>query len=138
MVKGHSLRQEKHKVQNGATRNLRAGLERRKSRAQTLGMGNKVETTDKELALAVVGQMRDEVSLADIVRELEFIVAVREGLSELNENNDSVVIEKFEPKAPAWTVTIGRKRRGRQKRKGGGAETKAGDSLKSPAPSPNA
>ena len=97
-------------------------------------MGNKVEMTDKEIALEMLGRMRDEVSLNEIVHELEFIAAVRHGLSELNENNDSVAIEKFEPKAPAWTVTVGRKRRGRQKRKTSNAvKAKAGDSLKSPA-----
>ena len=129
-MKGHSLRQEKHKVQNGAARSSKGGLERRKSGAQTWGMSSEVELTDKEFAQELLRRMPDEVSLQDVVHELEFIVAVRQGLSELDENNDSVSIEKFEPKLPSWTVTIGRKRRGRQKRK-------AGDSLKPPAPSPS-
>ncbi|HET8782310.1 MAG TPA: hypothetical protein VFM63_07825 [Pyrinomonadaceae bacterium] len=73
--------------------------------------------TDKELVQELLGRMPDEVSLQDVVHNLEFIVAVRQGLSELDECNDSVAIEKFEPKVPAWTVTIGRKRRGRQRRK---------------------
>lgn len=111
------------------------------------GMRSKVDATDKEIALGVLGRLRDDISLHDIVQELEFIAAVRQGMSELDENNDSVAIEKFEPKAPAWTVTIGRKRRGRQKRKTGEAlkpkaddslNAKAGDSLKSPAPPPSA
>ncbi len=91
--------------------------------------------------------MRDDISLHDIVQELEFIAAVRQGMSELDENNDSVAIEKFEPQVPAWTVTIGRKRRGRQKRRAGeslkpkageSVKAKAGDSLKSPALPPSA
>ena len=109
-------------------------------------MGSKVDLTDKEIALGVLGRMRDDSSLHDIVQQLEFIAVVRQGMSELDENNDSVAIEKFEPKTPAWTVTIGRKRRGRQKRKAGESsktraaslKTKAGDSLKPPAPSPSA
>jgi hypothetical protein len=108
------------------------------------GVGNKVEATDKDIALAVLGRMRDDSSLHDIVQELEFVAAVQQGMSELDENNDSVSIEKFEPKAPSWTVTIGRKRRRRQKRKAGEPlktgdplKTKAGDSLKPPAPSPS-
>ena len=102
-------------------------------------MVNKGEMTDKELIKELLGRMPDEVSLQDVVQELEFIAAVRQGLSELDEYNDSVAIEKFQPKAPSWTVTIGRKRRGRQKRKAGDSvKTKAGDSLKSPAPSPSA
>ena len=87
--------------------------------------------TDKEIVQELLGRMPDGASLQDVVHELEFILAVRQGLAELDENNDSVAIEKFEPKVPSWTVTIGRKRRGRQKRK-------AGDSVKSPAPSPSA
>ena len=94
-------------------------------------MSSEIELTDKEFAQELLRRMPDEVSLQDVVHELEFIVAVRQGLSELDENNDSVSIEKFEPKLPSWTVTIGRKRRSRQKRK-------AGDPLKPPAPSPSA
>lgn len=94
-------------------------------------MRSRVEATDKEIAIVVLARMRDDISLYQIVEELEFIAAVRLAISELDENNDSVAIEKFVPKVPAWTVTIGRKRRGRQKRK-------AGDSLKSPALSPSA
>jgi hypothetical protein len=82
--------------------------------------------------------MPDCASLIDIVQELEFIAAVRQRMSELDENNDSVAIEKYEPKVPTWTVTIGRKRRGRQKRNGGAVKAKTGDSLKSPAPVPSA
>ena len=98
---------------------------------------SRVEATDKEIALKVLGRMRDDISLYQIVQELEFIAAVRLGMSELDENNDSVAIEKFEPRVPSWTVTIGRKRRGRQK-SGERLKTKAGNSLKSPAPSPSA
>jgi hypothetical protein len=100
-------------------------------------MRSKVEATDKEIAMGVLGRMRDDISLNHIVQELEFIAAVRQGMSELDENNDSVAIELFEPKVPSWTVTIGRKRRGRQKR-GDAVKRKAGDSLKPPAPSPSA
>ncbi len=101
-------------------------------------MRSKVEATDKEIAMEVLGRMRDDISLFQIAQELEFIAAVRQGMSELDENNDSVAIEKFEPKVPSWTVTVGRKRRGRQKRKAKDAvKAKAGDSLKSPAPAPS-
>jgi hypothetical protein len=92
---------------------MKDGLERRKSWAHTLGMGGRVKATDKEIVLEVLRGMPDSASLNDIVQKLEFIAAVRQGLSELDENNDSVAIEKFEPKVPSWTVTIGRRRRGR-------------------------
>ena len=80
-------------------------------------MGARVEATDKEIVLEVLRRMPDCASLNDIVQELEFIAAVRQGMSELDENNDSVAIEKFEPKVPSWTVTIGRKRVHRRSRK---------------------
>ena len=87
--------------------------------------------SDKEIVQYVLLRMPDYASLQDIAQELEFIAAVREGLSGFDDMKDSISIEKFEPRVPSWTVTVGRKRRGRQKRK-------AGDSLKPPAPSPNA
>ncbi|MFN2404482.1 MAG: hypothetical protein ABR594_00350 [Pyrinomonadaceae bacterium] len=92
---------------------------------------HKQVVTDKEIVQDVLSRMPDDASLHDIAHELEFIAAVREGLSEFDDMKDSISIEKFEPRVPSWSVTVGRKRRGRQKRK-------AGDSLKPPAPSPNA
>jgi hypothetical protein len=87
--------------------------------------------SDKEIVQDVLSRMPDDASLHDIAQELEFIAVVREGLAEFDDMKDRISIEKFEPRVPSWTVTVGRKRRGRQKRK-------AGDSLKPPAPSPNA
>ena len=94
-------------------------------------MTNKVVISDKQIVEDVLSRMPDEASLQDIAQELEFIAAVREGLSEFDEMKDSISIEKVEPRVPSWTITVGRKRRGRVK-------TKAGDSLKPPAPPPNA
>ena len=94
-------------------------------------MTNKVVISDKEIVRDVLSRMPDDASLQDITQELEFIAAVREGLSGFDDSKDSISIEKVEPRLPSWTVTVGRKRRGRAKRK-------AGDSLKPPAPSPNA
>lgn len=91
----------------------------------------KLNVTDKEIVHDVLNRMPDDASLHDIAQELEFIAAVREGLSEFDDMKDSISIEKIEPRVPSWTVTVGRKRRGRTKRK-------AGDSLQPPAPSPSA
>jgi hypothetical protein len=87
--------------------------------------------SDKQIVQDVLSRMPEEASLEEITQELEFIAAVREGLSDFDNMKDSISIEKVEPRVPSWTVTVGRKRRGRAKRK-------AGDSLKPPAPSPNA
>jgi hypothetical protein len=87
--------------------------------------------SDKQIVQDVLSRMPEDASLEEITQELEFIAAVREGLSDFDNMKDSISIEKVEPRVPSWTVTVGRKRRGRAKRK-------AGDSLKPPAPSPNA
>lgn len=86
---------------------------------------------DKEIVLDLLQRLPDDVSLYEIARRLEFIAAVRQGLEEFDENKDSISIEQVERELTSWSVTVGRKRKGRHKRK-------AGDSLKPPAPSPNA
>ena len=73
---------------------------------------NKV--ADKQIVQDVLSRMPDDASLHDIAQELEFIAAVRQGLAEFDENKDSISIEPVERK-PAYSVTIGRRRRGRQK-----------------------
>ena len=81
---------------------------------------------DKEIVLDLLQRLPDDVSLYEIARRLEFIAAVRQGLEEFDENKDSISIEQVERELTSWSVTVGRKRKGRQKRK-------AGDSLKPPA-----
>jgi hypothetical protein len=87
--------------------------------------------TDKDIAFDLLRRLPDDVSLYEIAQRLEFIAAVRQGLAEFDENKDSISIEQVERELTSWSVTVGRKRKGRQKRK-------AGDSLKPPAPSPSA
>jgi hypothetical protein len=86
---------------------------------------------NKEIVLDLLQRLPDDVSLYEIARRLEFIAAVQQGLEEFDENKDSISIEQVERELTSWSVTVGRKRKGRQKRK-------AGDSSKPPAPSPNA
>jgi hypothetical protein len=83
---------------------------------------------DKEFVLDLLRRLPDDVSIYEIAQELEFIAAVRQGLDELD-NGRSVSIEQIERDLASWSVTMGRKPRGRHKRK-------AGDSSKSPASSP--
>jgi hypothetical protein len=78
-------------------------------------MMNRVDRTDKEIVQQLLSEMPADASLNDIVRELEFVAAVREGLSGFDENKDSISIERIEPKLPSWSVTIGRRRRGRSR-----------------------
>jgi len=59
--------------------------------------------TNKEIVQDLLRRIPDDASLQDIARELEFIAAVRQGLSELN-NGDSIPIEEVEKKLPSWII----------------------------------
>ena len=59
--------------------------------------------TNKEIVQDLLRRMPDDASLQDIARELEFIAAVRQGLSELD-NGDSVPLEEVEQELPSWII----------------------------------
>ena len=59
--------------------------------------------TNKEIVQDLLRRIPDDASLQDIARELEFIAAVRQGLSELN-NGDSIAIEEVEKELPSWII----------------------------------
>ena len=59
--------------------------------------------TNKEIVQDLLRRLPDDASLHDIARELEFIAAVRQGLSELD-NGDSVPIEEVEKELPSLVV----------------------------------
>lgn len=74
-----------------------APLEKTKHQVQTAAM------TNKEIVQDLLRRIPDNASLQDIARELEFIAAVRQGLSEL-ENGDSVSIDEVENELPSWII----------------------------------
>ena len=45
----------------------------------------------------------DDDSLQDIARELEFLAAIRQGLSEFDKG-DSIPIEEIEQELPSWII----------------------------------
>ena len=51
--------------------------------------------TNKEIVQDLLQRIPDDASLHDIARELEFIAAVRQGLTELD-NGQSVTVEELE------------------------------------------
>lgn len=59
--------------------------------------------TNKEIVQDLLQRIPDDTSLEDIARELQFIAAIRQGLSEL-ENGDSVPIEEVEKELPSWII----------------------------------
>ena len=82
------------KVQN---RPVKRTLEKTAYEVQTASM------TNKEIVQDLLRRIPDDASLQDIARELEFIAAVRQGLSELD-NGDSIPIEEVEQELPSWII----------------------------------
>jgi hypothetical protein len=94
-AKSHSLRQTARKVQKQV--DTKPNLEKMRITGQTAAM------TNKEIVQDLLRRIPDDASLQDIARELEFIAAVRKGLSELD-NGDSVSIEEVEKELPSWIM----------------------------------
>lgn len=57
--------------------------------------------TDKEIVRDLLRRIPDDASLEDIAREIEFVAAVRQGISELD-HGESMPIEEVERKLPSW------------------------------------
>gem|GEM_PF-494874 len=76
---------------------------------------NEAALTDKEIVFDLLRRLPDDVTLYQIAQRLEFIAAVRQGLAAFDENKDSISIEQVERELTSWSVTVGRKRRGRGK-----------------------
>lgn len=92
-TKNHSLRQIAGKVQKRGVK----PLEKTAYEVQTACM------TNKEIVQDLLRRIPEDASLQDIARELEFIAAVRQGLSELD-NGDSIPIEEVEQELPSWII----------------------------------
>ena len=59
--------------------------------------------TNKEIVQDLLRRIPDDASLQDIARELEFVAAVRQGLTELD-NGESIPIEEIEQELPSWII----------------------------------
>ncbi|HYV83521.1 MAG TPA: hypothetical protein VE931_08415 [Pyrinomonadaceae bacterium] len=59
--------------------------------------------TNKEIVQDLLRRIPDDASLQDIAREIEFVAAIRQGLSELD-NGDSIPIEEIEKQLPSWIM----------------------------------
>jgi len=59
--------------------------------------------TNKEIVQDLLRRIPDDASLQDIARQIEFVAAIRQGLSELD-NGDSIPIEEIEKQLPSWIV----------------------------------
>jgi predicted transcriptional regulator len=59
--------------------------------------------TDKEIVQDLLRRVPDSASLQEIAKELEFIAAVRQGMTELD-NGESFTIEEVEQALPSWII----------------------------------
>jgi predicted transcriptional regulator len=59
--------------------------------------------SDKEAVLELVKRLPPEISLREILREIEFVAAVKEGLDEIDQGQ-GVSIESVERMMEAWTT----------------------------------
>jgi predicted transcriptional regulator len=59
--------------------------------------------SDKETVLELVKRLPPNVSLREIVKEIEFIAAVKEGLEEIDQGKE-VSIDSVEQMIEAWTT----------------------------------
>ncbi len=59
--------------------------------------------SDKEAVIELINRLPSEVSLREILREIEFIAAVKEGLDEIDQGQ-GVSVEAVEKMMEAWTT----------------------------------
>ncbi|AOS44261.1 hypothetical protein Verru16b_01322 [Lacunisphaera limnophila] len=59
--------------------------------------------SSKELVIDLVRRLPDEVSLRDIVREIEFVAGVREGLDSFDKEG-GFTVEEARAKLDEWTA----------------------------------
>jgi predicted transcriptional regulator len=57
--------------------------------------------SDKEAVLELINRLPSEVSLREILKEIEFVAAIKEGLDELDQGQ-GVSIEAVENMIEAW------------------------------------
>jgi predicted transcriptional regulator len=59
--------------------------------------------SDKEAVLELVKRLPSEISMRDILEEIEFVAAVKEGLNEIDQGK-GVTIDAVEKMMEAWTT----------------------------------
>jgi predicted transcriptional regulator len=59
--------------------------------------------SNKQIVEDLLQRIPEEASLRDIVREIEFVNAVREGLAELD-RGERIPIEEVERELPSWII----------------------------------
>lgn len=60
--------------------------------------------SNKQIVQDLLQRIPDSASLHEIAREIEFVAAVRQGLSELD-RGEGIAIEEVERELPSWIIT---------------------------------
>ena len=60
--------------------------------------------SDKEAVIELLKRLPSEISLREILREIEFIAAVKEGLDEIDQGQ-GVSVESVEKMIETWTTS---------------------------------
>jgi hypothetical protein len=64
---------------------------------------NIISLNSKEIIKDLLLRLPDDISLHQIAQEIEFIAAIRQGISEL-ERAESVSLEQIEQELPSWIM----------------------------------
>jgi hypothetical protein len=64
---------------------------------------NIISLNSKEIIKDLLLRLPDDISLHQIAQEIEFIAAIRQGISEL-ERGESVSLEQIEQELPSWIM----------------------------------
>ena len=59
--------------------------------------------SNKEIVSDLLERLPEDASLQSIAREIEFVAAVREGLTELD-RGEGIPIENVEKELPSWII----------------------------------
>lgn len=66
-------------------------------------MAHSGHVSNKEIVADLLQRLPDSASLNDIAREIEFVAAVRQGLSELD-RGEGITLEEVERELPSWII----------------------------------
>jgi predicted transcriptional regulator len=59
--------------------------------------------SNKEIVADLLQRIPDEVSLEEIAREIEFVAAIRQGLTELD-RGERISLDEVEREMPSWII----------------------------------
>lgn len=57
----------------------------------------------KQIVQDLLGKLPEDATLHDVAREIEFVAAVREGLSELD-RGERIPLDEIERELPSWVI----------------------------------